>query len=412
MANNQIEEHAQMLANAETMIKSMQTPQAIRDLQTFDGNPVKLHSFIRSVENLLPFIDALVDTPFHDVWLQAVRNKIVGDADNILEVYGTKLNWPEIKANLIAYYNDKRDAVTLTRELFTLQQTTSIEEFYGKVQHVLSLLVNHVNIEIEDVNVRSDRVSTYTDNALQVFLAGLKEPIGGNIRARQPKTLKEAFDACMEEQNFLRKAGLGRDAPPRPPKNPFLTNEKPAYHIPKMPFYPGYMPLPPPRPHVFAPNPTFGNRGNFSQKPNSQNSRPTPMDVDRSIRSRNVNYMNRPPSQRFPPRPFQNQPPPRRFPNPFPPRQPQPFPMRQEPRFVVEELTNTEHEYNPFLYYPDEYYHYYNPSDSWESSPSSSTWETSPSSNEAHDPSKDEAQVEPTNDEINFCQEEEEQPET
>lgn len=83
-------------------------------------------------------------------------------------------------------------------------------------------MLYHVNIEIEDVNVRSDRVSTYTDNALQVFLAGLKEPIGGNIRARQPKTLKEAFDACMEEQNFLRKAGLGRDAPPRPPKKPIF----------------------------------------------------------------------------------------------------------------------------------------------------------------------------------------------
>lgn len=172
----------QMMANAEKIVKTLQTPQGINILQPFDGNPVKLHSFLRSVDNIMPFIDALENTPYHNVWVQAIRNKIVGDADTVLEVYGTALDWKAIKANLIAHYNDKRDATTLTRELFMAHQNSSIEDFYGRVQHLLSLLVNHANISIDNLAVRTDRIKTYNDNALQVFLAGLKEPIGGNIK--------------------------------------------------------------------------------------------------------------------------------------------------------------------------------------------------------------------------------------
>lgn len=94
--------------------------------------------------------------------------------------------------------------MTLTRELFQLQQTNSIEEFFGRVQNLLSLLINNTNISIIDPIVRAE-IDTHKENALQVFLAGLKEPIGGNVRARKPLTIKDAFDACIEERNFQSK---------------------------------------------------------------------------------------------------------------------------------------------------------------------------------------------------------------
>lgn len=201
-------ETSQMFQQAEKVLKSMQTPQAIRELPIFDGNPVKLYSFIRSVEHLTPFLTALDNTPFQKIWLQSIRAKLVCEADQILKIYGTPLNWEDIKDNLIPYYNDKRDYVTLTRELFQLQQTNSVEEFFGRVQNLLSLLINNTNISINDAIVRADKIDTHKENALQVFLAGLKEPIGGNVRARKPLTIKDAFDACIEERNFQSKTGL------------------------------------------------------------------------------------------------------------------------------------------------------------------------------------------------------------
>lgn len=101
-----------MFHKADAILKAMQTAQSIRELQPFDGNPVKLHSFIRAVEILMPFIEPLRNTPFEQVYLQSIRAKIVGDADQVLEIYGTSLMWDDIKANLIAYYNHKRDVVT------------------------------------------------------------------------------------------------------------------------------------------------------------------------------------------------------------------------------------------------------------------------------------------------------------
>lgn len=75
----------------------------------------------------------------------------------MLEAYGTPLDWDAIKENLTAYYNDKRDPVTLTRELFQVQQENSVEIFFGKIQNLLSLLINNTNISTNNENVKQDR---------------------------------------------------------------------------------------------------------------------------------------------------------------------------------------------------------------------------------------------------------------
>lgn len=288
------DETAQMFQQAEIVLKSMQ----IRDLPTFNGNPVKLHNFIRSVDDLFPFISALENTPFFNVWLQSIRAKIIGEADQILEIYGTPLIWNDIKANLIAYYNDKRDCVTLTRELFQVQQITTIEKFYGQVQNLLSLLINNTNILIQDNDLKTDRIATRKENALQVFLAGLKEPIGGNVRARKPSTLKEAFDACVEERNFQAKQGLK--------SSPFYPS------LPKQTNQPTFSNFQPPNPRMSIqqtrnfndniPKLPVPNRNVFAPKPFPiYQPKPAPMEVDRSIRTKQVNYMNRPNLNNFKP---------------------------------------------------------------------------------------------------------------
>lgn len=345
-------EAEQMFHQAEIVLKSMQTPQAIRDLPAFDGNPVKLHSFIRSVENLRPFLVALENTPFYDVWLQSIRAKIVGDADQILEIYGTPLNWTDIKANLIAYYNDKRDSVTLTRELFQLQQTNTIEQFFGCVHNLLSLLINHTNLSINDETVKQDRIDTHKENALQVFLAGLKEPIGANVRARKPATLKEAFDACIEERNYQAKTGLRSLTVPPPPKQ---MNSNYSRN-----FYASNSGNPPQQPKpvnniFYAPRLPIPDKNVFSPKPYPPRQlKSVPMEVDRSIKSKQVNYANRPnyngPKQVPPPNQQQNN---RNY-----------FQQYGPPRFYTEELHNTENDtdspnYDPFYYYypfPNEYH--------------------------------------------------------
>lgn len=357
-------ETARMFENADKILKSMQTPQTIKDLPIFNGNPIKLHAFIRAVENLIPFLQTMENTPFYDMWIQSIRSKIVGEADQILEIYGTPLTWDDIKNNLITYYSDKRDPVTLTREMFQLQQVGTIEDFYGKIQNILSHLINHANIEIKDERVRNDRVETYKDNALQVFLAGIKEPIGSNVRARQTKTLKQAFDASIEEQNFQQKTGLSKITPPaRPAKFPFtFQNNMPFRKQPNTsnfqpnaprpnPTYnsrinpePSYYLNPPnifPRTYNSQPYNNFKQQQNyvpniprlpvpnknvFAPKPFSVQQKPEPMEVDNSIRTNRVNYTNR-----------------RAL-------------IQNNPQFHIEELKNTFPESYNIQYYEQPYY--------------------------------------------------------
>lgn len=139
----------------------------------------------------------------YPIWIQAIRAKIVGDADNVLELYGTNLEWEEIKGNLITHYSDRRDEVSLTRDLFAIKQTGTVEDFYSRISHVVSLLVNLLNINELSAEVRSAKNIFYQDMGLKVFLSGLKD-LGPIIRAQGPSSLKEALRLCLEESNYLR----------------------------------------------------------------------------------------------------------------------------------------------------------------------------------------------------------------
>ena len=306
----------------EGILKTLQTPQIIRDLPSFDGNPIKLFTFLRAIDNLMPLLQSAQNTPVYNIWLQAIRGKIQGEADNVLELYGTNLDWNEIKGNLITHYSDRRDEVCLGRDMYKLEQTTTVEDFYGKVSHIISLLVNLINLNTSNELVKAEKIRLYQDMGLKVFLGGLKDPLGPIIRAQTPTTLKEALRLCLEEGNYSHARHLHKFPPLIPPKKMFPQTQQPRYFQPTVqppPFRftqqprlfqpPQSRPFQPPRPNQFPQNKPFPfqqqqrqfpypqQRPFFNPQPrpflNSQ-TKPIPMEVDSSIRSRQINYTNRP----------------------------------------------------------------------------------------------------------------------
>lgn len=310
----------------ESILKSLQTPQIIRDLPSFDGNPIKLHSFIRAIDSLMPTINRAVGTDCHQVWIQAIRTKVVGEADNILELYGTNLNWADIKQNLITHYSDRRDEVSLTRDLFAIHQVSTVEEFYSKISHVVSLLVNLLNISEEHTAVKAAKNNFYQQLGLKVFLGGLKDPLGPIIRAQVPTNLKDALRLCIEESNYSHTRNKPFGTPPPIPQKPNSSPQWPIKPFNNRPQFPPFSQkpilFPPQRPFQFTqqrpfpfqqprfqfpqqrpfPFPPQGQFQNPQQRPfpfpqraiQNPQPKPTPMEVDNSIRSRQINYMNRP----------------------------------------------------------------------------------------------------------------------
>lgn len=174
----------------------------------------------------------------------------------------------------------------------------SIEEFYSEVQHLLSLLINHSNISTENPALRADRIKTHQANDLQVFLAGLKEPIGGNVRARKPA------QEPAEERNFQNRFGLHRvDALSRAPKPNYPTPLPPPPQKPKFAFDQRYNKFGPQR-QPFNPPKFVPFQRSFNQYQQPPQLPPRNPNVGTPF---NSNKPNIPPRNTFaPPRPVSN----------------------------------------------------------------------------------------------------------
>ena len=342
------------------ILKSMQTPQILRDIPSFTGDVVKLNSFIKAIDNIIPAFRQVENTPTYDVWKQAVRGKITGDADAVLQLYGTEINWEEIKSTLITHFGDKRDESSLTKDLLKIKQVGTAEELYGNISYYLSLLINLLNLNEQNPDVRKAKKTFYQELGLKVFLGELMDPPGHIIRAQSPKNLKDALRICLDENNIT--YGRNTHRPPpipiKPPQNkypllppkPFVQpmpfpkfpqqpyQQKPPHQLyqpryqqppyqqkflqqpkfpqqrfPQQPKFPQqpyqqkfqnpYQSNFPQQQNPYQPKPYFQNYQFRQQPTNAQNvfaprpafqPKPVPMEVDQSIRSRGINYMNRP----------------------------------------------------------------------------------------------------------------------
>lgn len=189
-------------AIAMDVFHSLRIPDAVKDLPTFDGNPRLLYDFLTNVEEILSLMPQLEGSTYEKIILRAVRNKIIGEANEVLNLYGTPVDWNQIKNNLILHYSDKRNETSLIRDLHQMRQGQStLEHFYSKIIDILSAMTNHVNVHERDANVITAKLRLYGEMCLNTFLSGLKEPLGSTVRSMRPSKLAEAYYFCLQEQN-------------------------------------------------------------------------------------------------------------------------------------------------------------------------------------------------------------------
>lgn len=185
------------------IFNSLRIPDAIKDLPKFDRNPRLLNEYINNVEEILLYIRGTDNTPYGQILLRAIRNKIEGQANEILNIYGTPLIWVEIKDHLIMHYADKRSETSLIRDLHNaVQLNKTAEAFYGEIIEIQSALCNNILLNERDTNVVQAKKELYAEMCLNSFLTGLKEPLGSRIRTMQPQSLAIAPSFCIKEQNI------------------------------------------------------------------------------------------------------------------------------------------------------------------------------------------------------------------
>ena len=282
----------------EFLMNSLKIPDAIKSLPEFNGNARLLFDFVSNVEEILGIIEAAEGSAVHKIWMRAIRNKIVGNANEVLDTYGTTLNWPEIKSNLTSHYSDKRNEMSLIGDLHKLFQKDTIENFYCKIIELLSNLNNQVNMHETNPAVKASKITLYHDLCLNSFVANLKEPLGSVIRARAPNNLKQAFEFCITEQNIhysKKEQNLQRNIPnfsSRRPNNFQAQGQQPRFsymnqtanNFPQNSHFTQSSNIAPIR-HQVAQQQQYANQPNRQFQSGNQNrfaTRPTPMEVDRS----------------------------------------------------------------------------------------------------------------------------------
>jgi hypothetical protein len=76
------------------------------------------------------------------------------------------------------------------------------QEFYVRCQQMLSKIINFINLNVNEAASKIVKRTFYTEQALQTFIAGLKDPLGTQIRCMQPTSLPMALKYVQKEQNI------------------------------------------------------------------------------------------------------------------------------------------------------------------------------------------------------------------
>lgn len=227
---------------------------ALTVIPDYDGNANQLHRFITTCEVVLTqYFDVAQPNHFNNqVLLHSVLNKLKGKAEEVVTINGV-FSWNDIKQVLIKNFADQRDENCLNRDLINMRQENETpQEFYNRCMHMLSTIINYVNLHEQDENQKICKREFFSTQTLKTFLSGLKDPLGVTIRTMRPEDMPTALQYIKEEENihYLQK----RQGPQYNFQKPLELNKFGPHNLP-------------PRPVAF-PNlnrPLYSERSNFSQ---------------------------------------------------------------------------------------------------------------------------------------------------
>lgn len=321
--------------STEEFINIGKIPDFVKDIKIFYGDPTKLTDWISDVDSIFRAYREKGATPVQiSVLERTVRRKVDGEAANVLNSNNVLTNWADIKNTLILYYKDQRDVKTLDFQLTSIRKSASenLNSYYSRVNELLSLIIAQIQTDTVMSQNAAAHITYFREKSIDAFIRGLDKPLSILLKSTNPTTLSQAYNFCLEYFNMdIRsspfKNEFGGQAPPKPREPPalpprvyptqpraFLQPALPPRGRPVNPFptaYPLRQNFPQTNPFAqkpfqqnqFRPNPFQLNPFRPNHPPNQQQY-PQPMEVDPSLKTRAINYSNRPPlnfKRPFPP---------------------------------------------------------------------------------------------------------------
>lgn len=203
----------------------------IKSLPEFDGNPANYPAWRAATKFAMEYYPE--NSEKYYVATGILRNKVTSSANATLSAFNTVLNFKAILARLDQTFADKRPLHVLENELSILRQDNlNINEFYDLVDKQLTLIINK---QIMSFHGQDDLVAALSErareNALRVFISGLRRPLCDILFSAQPRDLPSALATAQEleinhkRSNFARAFATGNFTSRISRPKPFPINE-------------------------------------------------------------------------------------------------------------------------------------------------------------------------------------------
>lgn len=170
----------------------------VKSLPEFLGDKKHYVSWRQAAHTAYELFAGYAGSSKHYQAVAIIRNKIKGMADGTLTSFSTPLNFNAIIARLDFCYADKRPIYLIEQKMSTLKQNKlSVAEYYDEVEKKLTLITNKTIMTYEK-SIASVLNEKYRQDALRVFISGLKMSLSDTLFAARPADLPSAL-ALAEE---------------------------------------------------------------------------------------------------------------------------------------------------------------------------------------------------------------------
>lgn len=171
-----------------------------KQLIPFDGSKEKLFEFIRVCETTLE----LAQEGDRDTLFQLIKLKLTGKAFRLTK-HRNFDDFDALKIHLEEVFSDKRSQAQWELELHTCKQNSheDVMSYSHRVESILEKLTDSVVVGIQEPEIVEAYEDLLKNQAKNVFILGLREPILTQVKARNPNSLENAIALAVAEEREL-----------------------------------------------------------------------------------------------------------------------------------------------------------------------------------------------------------------
>ncbi|XP_049886637.1 uncharacterized protein LOC126382118 [Pectinophora gossypiella] len=173
----------------------------IKIIPMFNGDGRHINLFLRKCEYIIERFRG--DQAQNEYVMQVITSRLTDNAAALISERSDVETWAEFKELLQIHFGDPRseECIAMTLESLKIKTGETYLEFCNRVKSIRANLIAKVNL-LDDVQMRSSKITIYNKLALNVFLFNLPENMVRIVRLHGPNTLEDALSVVLEEVNF------------------------------------------------------------------------------------------------------------------------------------------------------------------------------------------------------------------